>query len=127
MQVAVVLGCSSKPSQSAARSVLEAAKQRFAAVCALLHGRVASGAGPTLRAATGRGRPRPAAGLPGTSGQPGQPGMSPALLPGNAVMRASAPGPARAPYSADQPKILFSRAQGMTHLSQGIRQADAEE
>ena len=52
MQVAVLLGGSSKPSQSEASSVLEAAKQRFAAVCAMLYARVAGGAGPSLRSAT---------------------------------------------------------------------------
>ena len=54
----MLLGGGNKPSHSEACSVLEAAKQRFAAVCALLHGRVDSGAGPSLRAATaaaGRG------------------------------------------------------------------------
>lgn len=52
MQVAIVLGGNSKPSQEEAHSVLEAAQQRFAAICALLHGRVAAGAGPSLRSAT---------------------------------------------------------------------------
>ena len=50
--MAVLLGGSSKTSLSEARSVLEAAQQRFAAICALLHGRVAGEAGPSLRSAT---------------------------------------------------------------------------
>ncbi len=51
--MALLLGGSSKPSESEAHSVLEAAKQRFAAVCALLYARVAGAAGPSLRLATG--------------------------------------------------------------------------
>lgn len=56
--MALLLGGRSKPSQSEARSVLDAANQRFAAVCALLYARVAGAAGPSLRSATasaGRG------------------------------------------------------------------------
>ena len=47
-----MLGGNSKPSQEEAHSVLEAAQQRFAAICAILHGRVGVGAGPSLCSAT---------------------------------------------------------------------------
>ncbi len=53
MQVAIFLGGGSRPSESEARSVLDAAQQRFAAICALLYARVAGAAGPSLRSATG--------------------------------------------------------------------------
>lgn len=52
MQVAVFFGNSSRPSQAEAASMLDVAQQRFATICALLYGRVASGAGPSLRSAT---------------------------------------------------------------------------
>ena len=48
----MIFGNSSQPSQAEARSVLESMQQRFAAVCALLHGRVEQAAGPSLRSAT---------------------------------------------------------------------------
>ena len=53
MQVAIFLGGGSRPSESEARSVLDAAQQRFAAICALLYARLAGAAGPSLRSATG--------------------------------------------------------------------------
>ena len=52
MQVAVIFSNSGQPSHAEVCSVLESMQQRFAAVCALLHGRVEHAAGPSLRSVT---------------------------------------------------------------------------